>query len=291
MTFLFPYTLLRKGWTKEYRGLAIFDLATGMFIPYVLATGCVVIASAGQFHTKLTDDFVIANGDITPPERFAKPYNDLLNARGDKVSGEASLEEKKLAATLVNRKAGDLSGALEPLTGRFVADIVFGLGVLAMTLSTISLLMLISGFVFCEMFGLPQGGWPHRIGTLVAGGVGAMGPFIWSDASFYLAVPTSVFGLALLPFAYITFVLLMNQKSLLGENLPKGYRRLLWNVLMISAALSATTASLYVIFKKSAEYIGSGWYGMAGLGMLLILVLVVQFTRKLPESVDAQNKT
>jgi len=280
MTFLFPYSLLRKGWTKEFRGLAIFDLATGMFIPYVLATGCVVIASAGQFHTKLTDDFVVSKGDITPPERLAKPYNKLLDSRGKKVSGDASLAEKKLAATLVNRKARDLSGALEPLTGRFVADIVFGFGVLAMALSTISLLMLISGFVFCEMFGLPQGGWPHRIGTLVAGAIGATGPFVWGGASFYLAVPTSVFGLALLPFAYITFVLLMNQRTLLGDNMPKGARRLLWNVLMGSAATIATAASLYVIYKKSNEKFGNGWYGLAGVGVLLAIVLIVQFTRK-----------
>jgi len=52
MTFLLPYSMLKRGWNKDFRGLAIFDLSTGLFIPFILATGCVVIASASQFHTK-----------------------------------------------------------------------------------------------------------------------------------------------------------------------------------------------------------------------------------------------
>src|SRR5690606_23103423 len=50
MTFLLPYSMLSRGWGKEHRGLAIFDLSTGMFIPFMLATSCVVIASATQFY-------------------------------------------------------------------------------------------------------------------------------------------------------------------------------------------------------------------------------------------------
>ena len=50
MTFLLPYSMLKKGWGKEHRGLAIFDLSTGLFIPFFIATGCLVIAAATQFH-------------------------------------------------------------------------------------------------------------------------------------------------------------------------------------------------------------------------------------------------
>ena len=50
MTFLLPYSMLKRGWNKDFRGLASFDLATGLFIPFLLATSCVVIASATQFH-------------------------------------------------------------------------------------------------------------------------------------------------------------------------------------------------------------------------------------------------
>ena len=50
MTFLLPYSMLRKGWGREHRGLATFDLSLGLFIPFLLATSCVVIASTNQFH-------------------------------------------------------------------------------------------------------------------------------------------------------------------------------------------------------------------------------------------------
>jgi Mn2+/Fe2+ NRAMP family transporter len=45
MTFLFGYSYLAKGWGKEHRGLAKFDLITGMLIPYTLATSLMVIAA------------------------------------------------------------------------------------------------------------------------------------------------------------------------------------------------------------------------------------------------------
>lgn len=52
MTFLFPYSMLKRKWDKDFRQLAIFDLAMALFIPALLATSCVVIASASQFHAK-----------------------------------------------------------------------------------------------------------------------------------------------------------------------------------------------------------------------------------------------
>jgi hypothetical protein len=275
MTFLFPYSMLRKRWTKHHRGLAIFDLSTGMFIPYVLATSCVVIAAASQFHTEVGDGFVVAENEVTPPAKFEAGYNGLLAARenAEELPGEIDLAEKRLAATLVQRDAIDLSTSLAPLTGTVVANVIFGVGVLAMVLSTISLLMLISGQVFCEILGFPQGGWPHRIGTLVAGVGGTLGPFVWSQAGFYLAVPTSVFGFVLLPFAYITFFLLMNQKKLLGENAPRGMRRVVWNTLMGVAATVASVGAVYMVWDKAK------WIGIAVVAGFILLALMVQINR------------
>ena len=58
MTFLLPYSMLARGWDRPFRGLARFDLATGMAVPYILVTSCVVIASAFSFHAKVDDDFL-----------------------------------------------------------------------------------------------------------------------------------------------------------------------------------------------------------------------------------------
>jgi len=142
-----------------------------------------------------------------------------------------------------------------------------------MTLSSITLLMLISGFVFCELLGLPPGGWPHRIGSLIAGIGGTFGPFVWAQASFYLAVPTSVFNFVLLPLAYLTFFLLMNQKRLLGANAPVGIHRLLWNLLMGSSAGAATIGSVYMVWVKA------GWYGIAAVVAFVSLAVIVQINR------------
>jgi len=55
MTFLLPYTLLKKKWGAKHRGLSITDLSIGLFVPFFLATACVVIASASSFHGKSAD--------------------------------------------------------------------------------------------------------------------------------------------------------------------------------------------------------------------------------------------
>ncbi len=276
MTFLFPYSLLRKGWTREFRGLTIFDLATGMFVPFVLATGCIVLASATQFHAHVTPDFKVdeKQGVVQPPADLAAEFTSYLDQREKAVGTEIDLAEQKLAAMLVNRKANHLSQSLERLTGKIVANYIFGLGVIAMTISTITILMLISGFVICEMLGFEPGGWPHRLGSLVAGISGMFGPFIWKGkALFYLAVPTSVLGFVLLPFAYITFVLLMNSKSLLGDDRPRGLARLVWNLLMFVAAGAATIGSLYTIWNKA------GYYGVAAVAAFVLLATLVGVNR------------
>ncbi|QDT37257.1 divalent metal cation transporter [Stratiformator vulcanicus] len=258
MTFLLPYSMLGRGWRKEHRGLAIFDLSTGMFIPFLLATSCVVIASASQFHLKAD------TGASASPEVVNGLIEGRIKATGGEIA-DASTEERKLASMLVKRDVGGLSEALTPLLGRGTADIVFGFGVLAMALSTITLLMLVSGFVICELMNVPASGWPMRIGSLAAC-TGVLGPFIWGEAQAWLAVPTSVFGLVLLPIAYVTFLALMNSKAVLGDQRPTGGKRVLVNTLM----LLSTVAALF----------GSGWAVVGKLGLpasigLLVVVVIL----------------
>lgn len=50
MVFLYPYTLLARGWGREHRRLARFDLFLGMFLPYVFATALMAIAAASTIH-------------------------------------------------------------------------------------------------------------------------------------------------------------------------------------------------------------------------------------------------
>lgn len=287
MTFLLPYLLLTRGWGKEFRGLTIFDLSTGTFIPFVLATGCIVIASATQFHGKLPEGFVISANSIEVPEKFSGPYEGILAKResaasGDiyDIQGETDLGEKQVAAALVRRDTFDLAASLEKLfdptgegDGRFLANIVFGIGVVAMTLSSISLMMLISGFVVCEVLDRPVSGWTFRLGCL-ASAVGVFWPLLWDgDAKAWLTIIAGVYGAMLLPIAYITFFFMMNQKSLLGEEMVKGKLRFVWNALMILSVIAAVAAGVSAIYKK----IGTG--GLYVLAAYIALVLVVQFMK------------
>lgn len=297
MTFLFPYSLLKKGWDRAFRGLSLFDLSTGMAIPFLVATGCVVIASANSFHAKPAPGLLGETGPdgqvvVADPGQMgqfegmlvarvaAEHPTELAGLEGDAKTSKAkeyfdTLPEgdKRMAAMLVKRDAKHLAKALAPLTGPFVANIVFGFGVLAMALSTITILMLISGFTFCEVFGFPQTGIYHRIGCLLPA-IGVLGPFVWKGkVAFWLAVPTSVFGMALLPIAYFTFFLLMNNKAVLGDDLPKGGSRVIWNSLMGIACALATIGAGWSIWAKA------GNYGVAGVVALVVLALFVHFTR------------
>ncbi|TDJ72062.1 MAG: hypothetical protein E2O39_07315 [Planctomycetota bacterium] len=62
MLFLYPYSLLARGWDREHRRLARFDLYMGMLLPYVLATSLMVIAMANTIH--LDEGFVASR--LTP---------------------------------------------------------------------------------------------------------------------------------------------------------------------------------------------------------------------------------
>lgn len=53
MTFLFPYTLLARGWGREHRGLSRFGLITGMLIPFTVATSLMIVAAGCTIYEKL----------------------------------------------------------------------------------------------------------------------------------------------------------------------------------------------------------------------------------------------
>ena len=294
MTFLLPYSMLRKGWDKHFRGLAIFDLSTGLFIPFIIATGCVVIAASSQFHGKPAAGLVAnePGGQITvePAKNLVGPYKGLLAGRlkfeiGAEEFAKLTPEQvqqqsealpwadKRMSAMLVKRDAFNLADTLAPLTGKRVAQYLFGLGVIGMAMSAATMLMTINGLCFCELLGRAPKGWTQRYGSLMVC-VGALGPFFWKDAAPYLAVPTSVFAMVLLPIAYFAFFLLMNQKTFMGNNMPAGGKRILWNILMALASGAAAFGSVWSLWSKLR------WLGIVLIISFIILCIVVHFLRK-----------
>jgi hypothetical protein len=278
MTFLLPYSMLSKKWGKEHRGLAIFDLSTGMVIPYVLAVSCVVIASAYMFHGQPYDGLLEEkDGQMVLVESSAgiNDFNKLIDRRKNTVEGSESLEvgqaETQLAAMLVPRNTANFAKSLSALSGdASFSNMIFGLGVLAMALSTISILCLISGFVFCEALGTVHGGSVHKAGILT-GLFGVFWPVFWDGGSkAYLAVVTSTFGYVLFPIASLAFFLMMNSSRLLKEDLPKGNSRLVWNLLLGTSLLITGLAAGHTATTKSLP---NGFpIGTVGLGVFLALV-------------------
>jgi len=336
MTFLLPYSMLRKGWGREHRGLASFDLSLGLFLPFFLATTCVVIASAHQFHTKYDEGLLDAGKttelsgslkgsyrkNITPrvggfvdegvlkaADESQKTHDDMIAKEKEGLSKQEwknKLKEnsdlvklgpwfdlinekvpevdRKIAAMLINRDAFQLAGSIENLTkSKAVSQTVFGVGVLGMTISTIIILMLINGFAVTEMLGAEIGGMKHKIGSILPGITGALGfLFLWgdADAKFWLTVPTSVFGMVLLPIAYITFFLMINSKSLMGDAMPQGNKRIALNIAMLVALAAATVGAGWSVWAKA------GWWGVAAIALFIYATIEGKLWQKLFRRLD-----
>jgi Mn2+/Fe2+ NRAMP family transporter len=283
MTFLLPYTLLKKKWSTKHRGLSITDLSIGLFVPFFLATACVVIASASSFHGKTEDvNPVKTYSTLAKIDSVKTLVKDLPNGSdeekaiwNDTVATAPGLTESdfKLAAMLHSRDAGALAITLKPFTGEVVGQKVFGVGVLGMAVSTIIILMLINGLAFQQLFEKSLGSKPaYFLGCGISGLAGCMFPFLWQGQSkAALAIPTSVIGGSLIPIAYFTFFLLMNSKKVLGDKRPEGTARIIWNVLMIFATTVATVGTWWATAGKKFGDFPAGMVGMCFLALLFIV--------------------
>lgn len=296
MTFLLPYSMLARGWDKPFRGLARFDLSTGMAIPYVLVTSCVVIASAYSLHNRIDDQ--LASNDLATMQQSSnyKAVEPILIARIDHELGKEkaastsaedklpmvaalSVEEKRIALSLVKRDAFQLSSTLEPLLGATLANLVFGLGVLGMGFSSIIILMLINGYAFQEMSGKPNGTVPFVVGCIVAGLSGASWVYAWEgESKFWLTIFASNFGMMLLPIAYVTFFLMMNNKRILGDEKPTGGRMIVWNALMLFSVIGAVIAAVTAIYGKMND--AKAFPAIVGLLIVFAIALVAGFLVK-----------
>ena len=81
MTFLYPYSLLKKGWGPAHRKLAKWDLGMTMFLPFVLVTSLVIIGmKVGGVYTGAD----VVNTTIRPLDA-AKALGDVVGANLGRV--------------------------------------------------------------------------------------------------------------------------------------------------------------------------------------------------------------
>jgi Mn2+/Fe2+ NRAMP family transporter len=131
---------------------------------------------------------------------------------------------------------------------------VFSLGIIAMALSSITMQMLSSGFACERMFGWKEGTPLHVVGTLLPA-IGVLGAVLWRDMSLWVVVPTNVVCLALLPLAYVGFIILQTRRSYLGNDTPTGFKAKLWLAGMIVATLVVVGGLLKVVIDEVPGYV------------------------------------
>lgn len=287
MTFFMPFVLLRRKWGRSHRGLAKFDLWTALLIPYVIATTCVVIAAGSRFngkpesaysnyeekilHKNLQGQYSNLITERAKEELGFENFNQLAPIQQDQILAELPEADKQLAAMLVKRDSYNLADSLEGLFGnKAFSHYIFGLGVLGMAISTIIILMTINGHAVCEIMGKPHKGPTFIVGALIAG-IGVIGPFVWSDTLFWLAVPTSIIGFTLIPVAYLSFFLLINNKSILGRERPTGAKRIIGNAFMLLALLVMGSSAFYVAWNKSWGGFPVGQLVLITFGIMLLI--------------------
>ena len=127
MTFLFGYSYLKRGWGHAHRGLAVFDMFTGMLIPFSIATALMIIATGATIYEPAT--FADGNTMISP------------------IDIAQMLQEAGLPMLL--------------------SRVIFGLGIVAMALNAIILHMIVCGFVITEVFNIAPGSLGEKMAALI----------------------------------------------------------------------------------------------------------------------------
>lgn len=302
MTFFMPFVLLRRKWGREHRGLAKFDLWTALLIPYILATTCVVIAAGSQFNGKPESAYLDYEKEIlfsnlqggylslTTARCVAEfgidDYSSLAPVQKEESVRNLPKADRQLAAMLVKRDSFNLAASLEGLFGnKAFSHYIFGIGVVGMAISTIIILMTINGHAVCEVLGKPHKGSTFFLGAMLAG-IGVIGPFIWNDAAFWLAVPTSILGFTLIPVAYLSFLLLINNKVILGRECPSGKARWIWNSGLLVSLGVMGSAAFYVAWNKTWGEIAFGRIALITFGVLLVLGHYSLKTKKISNKVE-----
>ena len=280
MTFLLPYSLRKKKWNKTHRELSRYDLFLGLLIPFILGASCLIVSTASQFHAK-KDGIVneTAYHEVLDKRLSAEfpAYKEFPLAKKIELRQVAPQVDKDLSVMLAKRSANDLAKSLTPFLGSW-SQLIFGIGILAMALSTMLVHMMMNGFAISEALGQPGKRKLFLIGASIPALTGLFSPIIWAGTvKAALVVPASVIATTLLPIAYLVFLLLMNSKKALGEELPK--KRLQINILMGLATGIAFFASYWALLGKyQSANVYEHWFGMIGIVGLTFLSLFGVFS-------------
>ena len=222
MLFVYPYTLRKSGWGRAHRRLARYDLVFGMFIPFTIAVSLMVIASASVFH--------FGEGGFT-------------------------------GAKIHPAKAAEIFASPDRL-GPVIGLWIFGLGILAMALSSITMQMLASGFAGVKLFGIREDSLGHKFFILLPA-IGVLGAIYWTDIAPWVAVPTNVICGLFLPASYLGFTLLQRNRSYLAEDTPSNPLATWWLSGMLLATVVLSVFLATIVIEKGPGFIDQVFSSMS----------------------------
>lgn len=215
MTFLYPYTLLKKGWGTEHKTLVRWDIVMTMLVPYSIVTSLIIVA--------LTVSGVYDLHNV-------HGLRDVVNMDIDPIRAASALQGEFISQKL--------------------ATVVFCSGLIGMSCGAISVHMACCGFTFCEMLGLEHTPTRFRLFALVPS-VGIFG--VVTNLPFWFPVAASAVCLTMLPVAYIIIIVLNNRRSYIGSAVGKGWSRFFFNAALILTLIVTLVGAAIQIKSKVVD--------------------------------------
>jgi hypothetical protein len=294
LMFALPLLLLNRNWRRSHDRFSKFNLFTTGFLPFSIVSVCLTLLSTIAFQHKnvIMPDVELLENAATVDllnqrivhEIGSERFKDMAPFQQDALLSALSNDEKRLASVIAGKSVKQWIASLSQTGGTYFPYLL-GLTIFAITLSTIVILMIINGHLFCEVLGKPHKGPAFQSGSLLLA-IASIGPFVWSDQDNWVSDPTYFISLAILPFALLSFALVLNNPSIMGRMRPNGMGGYFINAGIILSFVFLGSSSFYLVWN---EYWDSFPIGQVLLSLIGVLLLIGHFslrTKKLSKRLE-----
>ena len=228
--FGLPLLLLNRNWRRSHDRFSKFNLFTTGFLPFSIVSVCLTLLSTITFQQRevmIPEDELLESAVVVDilnqrivheigNERFMQ----MAPFQQDAFIDALNNDEKRLASIIAGKSVKQWIASLSKAGGIYFTYLL-GVTIFAITLSTIVILMIINGHLVCEVLGKPHKGPAFQSGALLLA-IASIGPFVWSDQDNWVSDPTYFISLAILPFALLSFTLVLNNPNIMGRMRPTG---------------------------------------------------------------------
>ncbi len=294
LMFALPLILLNRNWRRSHDRFSKFNLFTTGFLPFSIVSVCLTLLSTISFQPRdvIVSDVELLEDAVTVDllnqrivhEIGSERFKDMAPFQQDALLSALSNDEKRLASVIAGKSVKQWIASLSQTGGTYFTYLL-GLTIFAITLSTIVILMIINGHLVCEVLGKPHKGPAFQSGSLLLA-IASIGPFVWSDQDNWVSDPTYFISLAILPFALLSFALVLNNPSIMGRMRPNGMGGYFINAGIILSLIFLGSSSFYLVWN---EYWGSFPIGQVLISLIGVLLLIGHFslrTKKLSKRLE-----